>query len=165
VCKIPARKIPHHALGLYIYRLFEYLPLALIGFGLTDFFLVHLFTLAMGHFNHANLYAPLGPLKYVFNNPQTHLWHHARELPEARRNGVNFALTLTVWDYLFGTAYVPTEQAHLPLGFAGVEHYPRTFGTQQLEPFAHLSPQLAPSSGWMNADGLAHRATPPAPAG
>jgi sterol desaturase/sphingolipid hydroxylase (fatty acid hydroxylase superfamily) len=74
------------------------------------------------------MYVPLGPLKFAFNNHQTHLWHHAQELPEARRNGVNFALTLTV----FGKAYVPTEQAHLPVGFAGVEHYPRTFGAQQV---------------------------------
>ncbi len=135
-----AAHLRYHPVETVVYRLFEYLPLALIGFGLTDFFLVHLFTLAVGHFNHANLYAPLGRLKYVFNNPQTHLWHHAQELPQARHHGVNFALTLTVWDYLFGTAYVPTEQAHLPLGFAGVEHYPRTFVAQQLKPFGQLAP-------------------------
>ena len=140
-----AAHLRYHPVETVVYRFFEYVPLALIGFGLTDFFLVHLFTLAVGHFNHANLYAPLGPLKYLFNNPQTHLWHHAQELPEARRHGVNFALTLTVWDYLFRTAHVPTEQAHLPLGFDGVEHYPRTFVAQQLEPFAQLARPAVPA--------------------
>jgi len=141
-----AAHLRYHPVETVVYRLFEYLPLALIGFGLTDFFLVHLFTLTVGHFNHANLYAPLGPLKYMFNNPQTHLWHHAQELPAARRHGVNFALTLTVWDYLFRTAYVPRAQADLPLGFAGVEHYPHTFAAQQLEPFAQLGRSSAPAA-------------------
>ena len=141
-----AAHLRYHPAETVVYRLFEYLPLAMIGFGLTDFFLVHLFTLTVGHFNHANLYAPLGPFKYLFNNPQTHLWHHAQELPAARRRGVNFALTLTVWDYLFGTAYVPREQADLPLGFAGVEHYPHGFAAQQLEPFAHLARPAAPAT-------------------
>ena len=159
-----AAHLRYHPVETVVYRLFEYLPLALIGFGLTDFFLVHLFTLAVGHFNHANLYAPLGPLKYVFNNPQTQLWHHAQELPEARR-GVNFALTLTVWDYLFGTAYVPTEQAHLPLGFAGVAHYPHGFVAQQLEPFGHHAPQSFPAVGPQRPEERAPLATPPVPAG
>ena len=141
-----AAHLRYHPVETVVYRLFEYLPLALIGFGLTDFFLVHLFTLTVGHFNHANLYAPLGPFKYLFNNPQTHLWHHAQELPAARRHGVNFALTLTVWDYLFRTAYVPRAQADLPLGFAGVEHYPHTFAAQQLEPFAQLARPSAPAT-------------------
>ncbi|GAA3976546.1 hypothetical protein [Hymenobacter antarcticus] len=56
---------------------------------------------------------------------------------------MNFALTLTVWDYLFGTAYVPTKQAHLPLGWPGVAQCPATFVAQQLEPFSQLRPRAA----------------------
>lgn len=119
-----AAHLRYHPIETVVYRLFEYLPLALIGFGLTDFFLVHLFTLAVGHFNLANFYAPLGPLKYLFNNPQTHLWHHAQELPRARRHGINFALTLTVWDYLFGTAYVPRLNRSCSWAFRGQRFTP-----------------------------------------
>jgi Fatty acid hydroxylase superfamily len=98
-----------------------------------DFFIVHLFTLTVGHLNHANLYLPIGPLRYAFNNPQMHLWHHAEELPPHRPAGANFGLTLSVWDYLFGTAYVPREDSHLRLGFFGYGGvFPHILGTGTL---------------------------------
>ena len=33
----------------------EYIPLAMIGIGLQDFFLVHIIALSTGHFNHSNI--------------------------------------------------------------------------------------------------------------
>lgn len=116
-----------------VYRTLEYIPLGMIGFGLVEFFAVHLFTLSVGHFNHTNIKVPLGPLKYVFNNPQMHIWHHAKELP--RSTGVNFGLTLSIWDYLFGTAYEPHEGKNIPLGFDSVENFPQTFWGQAAFPF------------------------------
>ena len=38
-----------------VYRSLEYIPLALLGIGLYDFFVIHIFALAWGHFNHANI--------------------------------------------------------------------------------------------------------------
>ncbi|MFN4144884.1 MAG: sterol desaturase family protein, partial [Runella sp.] len=77
-----AAHLRYHWAENVIYRSLEYIPLAMIGFGIDDFFVVHIFTLAVGHLNHANIYLPLGPLKYLFNSPQMHLWHHAEELPK-----------------------------------------------------------------------------------
>lgn len=129
-----AAHLRYHFMETIVYRSIEYLPLAMIGFGIQDFLLVHLFTLAIGHLNHANIYLPLGPLKYIFNSPQMHIWHHARHLPEGSY-GVNFGLTLSVWDYLFGTDYIPYEGRDIPLGFEGVDEYPHDFIQQTLEPF------------------------------
>jgi sterol desaturase/sphingolipid hydroxylase (fatty acid hydroxylase superfamily) len=117
-----------------VYRAIEYVPLAMIGFGLTDFFAVHAFALTVGHFNHSNVKLPLGPLRYVLNNPQMHIWHHAKTLPPGT-TGVNFGLTLSVWDYLFGTAHVPSDGRDIELGFEHVERYPRRFLTQLAAPF------------------------------
>jgi sterol desaturase/sphingolipid hydroxylase (fatty acid hydroxylase superfamily) len=130
-----AAHLRYHWMETVVYRTLEYLPLAMIGFGLKEFFIVHLFTLAVGHINHANLYLPIGRLRYVYNSPQMHLWHHAEELPPHNREGVNFGLTLSVWDYLFRTAYVPYEGSHIKLGFRGVEWFPKTFFGQLLYPF------------------------------
>ena len=55
---------------------------AMIGFGISDFFIVHTFTLVTGQLGHANIKISLGPLKYLFNGPQMHLWHHAKNIPE-----------------------------------------------------------------------------------
>ncbi len=133
-----AAHLRYHPMETVVYRTLEYIPLAMIGFGLTDFFVVHLFTLAVGHLNHSNVYLPLGKLHYVFNNPQTHLWHHAKEVPtdnQAHPHGINFGITLNLWDYLFGTAFVPENGKNSPLGFEGVESFPRRFWQQLRFPF------------------------------
>lgn len=106
--------------------------LALIGIGLRDFFIIHIFTLAAGHFNHANIKISLGLLKYIFNNPQTHIWHHAYDMPEDKPHGVNFGITLSLWDYLFGTDDVPYEGRDIKLGFPGMEKFPTDFIRQNL---------------------------------
>lgn len=118
----------YHWMETIVYRTLEYIPLAMIGFGLTDFLYLHLFTLAWGHFNHSNFKVNLGPLKYVFNSPQMHIWHHAKDIPS--KTGVNFGLTLSIWDYVFKTNYIPKEDKNVPLGFKGVEKFPRTFWSQ-----------------------------------
>ena len=90
---------------------------------------------AIGHLNHANFRLPLGPLRYVLNNPQMHIWHHARDLPEGHPHGINYGLTLSCWDYLFGTAVIPHDGRDIPLGFPGMEEFPHDFVHQNLHGF------------------------------
>ena len=116
-----------------VYRTLEYIPLAMIGFGIQDFFLMHIFATAIGHFNHSNFRVPLGPLRYIFNNPQMHIWHHAKHMPH--RYGANYGISLSLWDYLFGTAYIPEDGRDIALGFEEVERYPKSFWQQQWYPF------------------------------
>ncbi|AHM58540.1 sterol desaturase [Flammeovirgaceae bacterium 311] len=127
-----AAHLRFHWMENVVYRSLEYIPLALIGIGLRDFFIIHIFTLALGHFNHSNIRLRLGVLKYIFNNPQMHIWHHAYELPEDKQHGVNFGLSLSIWDYLFGTSYIPYEGKDIKLGFPGVETFPKDFVSQNL---------------------------------
>jgi len=133
-----AAHLRFHWMENIVYRSIEYIPLAMIGFGISDFFIVHIFTLAVGHFNHSNIKLNLGPLKYVLNNPQMHIWHHAKELPADRKFGVNFGLTLSLWDYLFKTNYIPSSGKDIPLGFPGVENFPKTFIDQNLHGFRKI---------------------------
>ncbi|WP_020570807.1 sterol desaturase family protein [Neolewinella persica] len=174
-----AAHLRYHWMENIVYRTIEYIPLALLGIGLYDFFIIHIFTLAWGHYNHSNisvsgyvtggiLGALLGTvaangllditlfgsptllakfgiiiafslagglllgklMKYLFNSPEMHIWHHSYELPETRRFGVNFGLTLAIWDYLFKTAYIPHDGQDIRLGFPGVEKFPHGFAGQ-----------------------------------
>jgi len=127
-----AAHLRFHWMETVVYRTIEYIPLALIGIGLRDFFIIHIFTLAVGHFNHSNMKLNLGPLKYIFNNPQMHIWHHAYDLPEKHPNGMNFGLTLSIWDYIFGTAHIPHDGRDIRLGFPGMEKFPKTFTEQAM---------------------------------
>ena len=129
-----AAHLRYHWMETIVYKSVQYIPLAMIGFGLDDFFILHLVTIVIGHLNHANVKITYGPLKYVFNNPVMHLWHHAKEVP-AGTHGVNYGISLSLWDYLFGTAYIPNENANEPLGFEAVETFPRTFWEQLIHPW------------------------------
>jgi len=196
-----AAHLRYHWMENVVYRSLEYIPLAMIGIGLNDFFMIHIFTLAVGHYNHSNLrvsgrtsafvlgtlvgffaisqigstalielgsefssglggamsssvgYAGivialmllagmvcsliLGPfMKYIFNSPEMHIWHHSYELPRERRDGINFALTLACWDYIFGTAYIPHDGRDIRLGFPGVESFPDGFIAQNTHGFS-----------------------------
>ena len=50
-----AAHLRYHWMETIVYRTLEYLPLALLGIGLYDFFVIHIFTLAVGHYNHSNI--------------------------------------------------------------------------------------------------------------
>lgn len=130
-----AAHLRYHWMENVVYKTLEYLPLAMIGFGITDFLIVHLFTTVWGHFNHSNLKIPLGPFKYVFNNPQMHIWHHAKKLPRNHRYGMNYGLTLSIWDYLFKSAYLPKDGRDIQLGFHDEKDFPKGFWGQLIHGF------------------------------
>jgi sterol desaturase/sphingolipid hydroxylase (fatty acid hydroxylase superfamily) len=133
-----AALLRYHWMENILYRTLEYIPLAMIGFGITDFFIVHIFTLVTGQLGHANLKIKLGPFKYLFNGPQMHLWHHAKNLPEAHPHGFNYGITLSIWDYIFKTTYWPSDDEHLPVGLPDKENYPEDFIGQTLRPFQRI---------------------------
>lgn len=113
-----------HWLEVVIYKSFLYVPLAFFGFGMEAIFFHAVFGTLVGHFNHANLNITWGPLKYLLNSPRMHIWHHDYEGDE--RTTKNFGIILSVWDWIFGTAYMP-EHPPARLGYAGVEKMPRDF--------------------------------------
>jgi sterol desaturase/sphingolipid hydroxylase (fatty acid hydroxylase superfamily) len=129
-----AAHLRYHWMETIVYKSVQYIPLSMIGFGLDDFFILHLVTILIGHLNHANVKITYGPLKYVLNNPVMHLWHHAKEIP-AERHGVNYGISLSLWDYLFGTAYIPNQNANEQLGFEDQETFPKTFFQQLTHPW------------------------------
>lgn len=54
---------------------------------------------------HANLNWTFGPLRYVLVSPVFHRWHHSTEVRDK-----NFASTFSLWDWMFGTYYLPAGQ-------------------------------------------------------
>lgn len=179
-----AAHLRYHWMETIVYRTIEYLPLALLGIGLYDFFVIHIFTLAIGHYNHSNISVDskytgailggfigiliafsffditlmegasvlgqivviiasviLGGLilrpimKIVFNSPEMHIWHHAHDMPEDIKYGINFGISLAIWDYIFGTAVIPHNGRDIKLGFPGIDTFPEKFGTQMTHGF------------------------------
>jgi sterol desaturase/sphingolipid hydroxylase (fatty acid hydroxylase superfamily) len=128
-----AAQFRYHWMEPVVYKSIQYIPLAIIGnYNAQDVAIVYFFAILIGHLNHANLGWDYGVLKYVLNNPKMHIWHHSKKLPE--RFGVNFGLTLSVWDYLFKTNYIPKNGRDIELGFKGDENFPKKFIGQELYP-------------------------------
>lgn len=131
-----AAHLRYHFMENVVYTIAKYVFLSyLFSFKLEYAFLLYTFTTLVGHLNHANLGWDYGWLKYIFNNPKMHIWHHAKDLPSEHPKGANFGLTLSIWDYLFKTAWIPKSGRDIALGFPDVEKFPEGFVEQQVEAF------------------------------
>lgn len=123
-----AAHLRYHWMENIFYKPLKTLAVMLLGgFEPEQAFIVHFVAITIGHLNHANIKLTYGPLKYVFNNPVMHLYHHAYSLPEGKDYGVNFGISLSVWDYIFKTNYVPEASGALKLGYSDEAKMPENF--------------------------------------
>ncbi len=97
------------------------------GFEPEQAYIVHFIAISIGHFNHSNIKITWGPFKYLINNPVMHLYHHAYHFPEEHPNGVNFGISLSVWDYIFKTNHIAEDSGTIKLGFPGDDQMPKNF--------------------------------------
>lgn len=104
------------------------------GFEPNQAYIIHYIAIAIGHFNHSNIKITWGPFKYIFNNPVMHLYHHAYILPDGKY-GVNYGISLSLWDYIFKTNYIPEDSGKIEIGFKGDDKFPHDFIGQNLYGF------------------------------
>ncbi|MCB9546944.1 MAG: sterol desaturase family protein [Myxococcales bacterium] len=143
-----------------LYKTVQFLPLAWFGFAPEALLFHAVFGTLIGHLNHANLAWGYGPLRYVFNSPRMHIWHHDYDGPP---HGRNFGIIFSTWDWIFGTAYMPDHPPR-KLGYPGVEAVPQDFFGQVVWPLQKAVPALRRhavvgsvlgiglvSAGWMAA--------------
>ncbi|MDE0260614.1 MAG: sterol desaturase family protein [Gammaproteobacteria bacterium] len=118
-----------------VYKTLSYLPLVVLGVDGTVILLMAIVSTLMQDLNHSNLRIDWGPLRYLFNSAKMHVWHH--DVVQHGRGGQNFGIVLSVWDWIFRTAYWPADQEQPErLGFEGMEEtYPRSLAARLVYPF------------------------------
>lgn len=104
------------------------------GFEPEQAYMVHFMAITIGHLNHANVKITWGPFKYILNNSVMHLYHHAYTLP-AGKSGINYGISLSLWDYIFKTNYIPEDSGTVEIGFPGDDKFPKGFVGQSLSGF------------------------------
>jgi sterol desaturase/sphingolipid hydroxylase (fatty acid hydroxylase superfamily) len=104
------------------------------GFEPEQAYIVHFISIAIGHFNHANIKITWGIFKYLINNPVMHLYHHAHSVPKGR-HGMNYGISLSLWDYIFKTNYIPEDSGTIEIGFKDDDKFPTDFINQNLYGF------------------------------
>lgn len=132
-----AAHLRYHWMENVFYTPMKYIAVMLIGgFTPEQAYIVFYIAIAIGHINHANIALDYGPLKYIINNPKMHIWHHAYNLPSDKSKGVNFGISLSLWDYIFRTNYIPSSGKDIRLGFEGIEKFPSSFVSQLFTGFS-----------------------------
>lgn len=111
----------------------SYLLLVIMGSGEVMLAYFGLITTIHGIFQHANIQLRLGPLNWFFSMAELHRWHHSKTIFEANHN---YGQTVSVWDWVFGTRYLPKDRAPPEeIGIADLPAFPMTWWAQIMSPF------------------------------
>jgi sterol desaturase/sphingolipid hydroxylase (fatty acid hydroxylase superfamily) len=112
-----------HWMEIVVYKSLTYLPLVMLGINSNVILWIAVVSTLVGHLNHANLKIDWGIFRYILNSPRFHIWHH--DVILYGEYGKNFGIVFSLWDWLFGTAYMPAEEEQpVLLGFEGMEKFP-----------------------------------------
>lgn len=92
-----------HALEILINQTIEFLPIVLLGSPPEVIAYKGVISAVWGMYIHSNLNMHTGKLQKFINGPEMHRWHHSTGKGRNR----NFATKLAIWDWIFGTAFLP----------------------------------------------------------
>ena len=95
-----------HCLEILVNQTVEFAPIVLLGASPEVIPLKGAISAVWGMYIHSNLNVQTGRLQWIINGPEMHRWHHAM----GKGMGSNFSTKLAVWDWMFGTAYLPSDR-------------------------------------------------------
>jgi sterol desaturase/sphingolipid hydroxylase (fatty acid hydroxylase superfamily) len=104
----------------------QMIPLYWLGFSTEALAIYAIFSSAIAFFIHANVRVRFPILKWIIATPEFHHWHHDRH-PKLQVQ--NLAVQLPIFDYIFGTYYMPDNE------------FPKKYGTKlntNINYFKHL---------------------------
>lgn len=122
-----------HPFEIFFYYSTKFIPVMILGGSKTSAIVVGSLALLIGNLNHANLNLSYGPFRYILNSPRMHIWHHEAKLRGSA--GKNFGIVLSIWDWMFKTAYMPLDRVPERLGFEGDSRFPDPFWRRMVLPF------------------------------
>ncbi|HEY4060610.1 MAG TPA: sterol desaturase family protein [Puia sp.] len=115
-----------HSLEILINQTVEFAPIVLLGADPIVVPVKALIDAVWGMYIHSNIDVRSGKLQYLINGPEMHQWHHANDRAVFY---ANYATKFAVWDWLFGTAYLPAKK---PAEFGLYYDYPTDYFLQHL---------------------------------
>ena len=92
-----------HPLEILINQTIEFVPMVLLGAAPEVALIKVTIDILWGMYIHSNVDIHSGSLQLFLNGPEMHRWHHSIEITK----GVNFATKFAIWDWLFGSAFLP----------------------------------------------------------
>ncbi len=117
-----------HALEILINQTIEFAPIILLGSTPEVIAYKGLISAVWGMYIHSNLNVKTGWLQKIINGPEMHRWHHSTGKGRNR----NFATKFAIWDWVFGTAYLPETK---PDEYGLKTYFPAHYFNQTLYAF------------------------------
>lgn len=117
-----------HALEILINQTVEFAPIILLGSPAEVISYKGVISAVWGMYIHANIDVKTGWLQKIINGPEMHRWHHATGKAMTR----NFATKFAIWDWIFGTAYLPPSK---PNEYGLKTYFPNNYFAQTLYAF------------------------------
>lgn len=117
-----------HALEILINQTIEFAPIILLGSPPEVIAYKGLISAVWGMYIHSNLNVKTGWLQKIINGPEMHRWHHSTGKGRNR----NFATKFAIWDWVFGTAYLPETK---PDEYGLKTYFPAHYFNQTLYAF------------------------------
>ena len=122
-----------HPVEILVNQTIEFAPIVLLGAAPAVAPIKGAISAIWGMYIHSNLDVRMGPLQKVLNGPEMHRWHHATD---ADAQGRNFATKLAIWDWLFGTAFLPDPRVRKASRYGLVgEGFPEGYVGQVIRAF------------------------------
>ncbi|CUH42254.1 sterol desaturase family protein [Ruegeria atlantica] len=125
------------AQALALFLLIGQIDILTIGGANVGYFL---FNLLGANLRHSHVWLSFGPvLEHIFISPAQHQVHHSRAKKHFNKN---YGEVFAIWDWMFGTLYVPDGQEELEFGLADAKGRPieQPHGNLKdalIEPFIH----------------------------
>ena len=114
-----------HSLEILINQTVEFAPIVLLGANPIVVPIKALLDAVWGMYIHSNIDVRSGKLQYFINGPEMHQWHHSNDRAVFY---ANYSTKFAIWDWLFGTAYLPGNRK--PDEFGLPYDYPRDYFLQ-----------------------------------
>jgi sterol desaturase/sphingolipid hydroxylase (fatty acid hydroxylase superfamily) len=138
-----------HCLEILINQTVEFAPIVLLGASPEVVPLKGAISAVWGMYIHCNVNVQTGWLQRIINGPEMHRWHHT--MGKGMRS--NFSTKLAVWDWMFGTAYLPFDQRAKDYGVR--TRFPKHYVGQTLYAFRAFNRRTrsgAPPQGHLGLD-------------
>jgi sterol desaturase/sphingolipid hydroxylase (fatty acid hydroxylase superfamily) len=141
-----------HCVEILINQTVEFVPIVLLGASPEVVPIKGAISAIWGMYIHCNLCVHTGWLQRIINGPEMHRWHHT--MGKGMRS--NFSTKLAVWDWMFGTAYLPSDE--LARNYGVRTWFPKHYVGQTLyafRPFHRRAPSraVAPAGFDLDSDG------------
>jgi sterol desaturase/sphingolipid hydroxylase (fatty acid hydroxylase superfamily) len=120
-----------HLVDAITTRATTYIPVYVLGFSEPAIIVYVIVVVIQATFIHANLRWEFRPIRRFIATPSFHHWHHSDKREAVDKN---FSVHTPVWDWLFGTYYLPD---HWPesYGLSGGRRVPSGWLRQFIYPF------------------------------